>query len=64
MEYADKIFSFLKWQMKPGEKIALSKLTKTPEDFINTVKDLIDNWGLRDIEFTSDYSHIRKCYTF
>jgi hypothetical protein len=60
MEYADQVFLYCKNTLQPGQIVPLGKLTNNPEIFIETVKELITSRLVADIEFTNDYSAIRK----
>jgi hypothetical protein len=63
MEYQDEIYLFL-LKMKPGEKRNVQSASD-PEKFISAVKNLMDNWGLKNmVEFNEDYSVIRKMNSF
>jgi hypothetical protein len=58
MTYPDQIYNFL-LQSKPGTKFSVSS-AKDPAKFVETVKDLMDNWGMRDkVEFNGDYTILR-----
>jgi uncharacterized protein (DUF2249 family) len=62
MEYADQVFSYL-LQLQPGQKVDVNS-SKDPERFINQVKNLIDNWNLKGIEFNEDYTVLRRINNF
>lgn len=61
-EYLDRLFVFLTHKVSK-EYIAIDTKTNNPELFIAAVKFLIDNYGVRDVEFSNDYKYIRRCRT-
>ncbi|HUW07843.1 MAG TPA: hypothetical protein VMW01_16475 [Williamwhitmania sp.] len=62
MEYADKVLQYLTNTVKVGEPIAVNLLSKNPEQFVATVKMLMDGGflSMREWEFSNDYTHIRR----
>lgn len=60
MDYEDKVFIYLKNELKDGEKVLITSLTNEPKTLINAVKFLIDCKYVTNIEFTNDYKYIRK----
>jgi hypothetical protein len=60
MDYIDKIYLWLTKELKPGYMVHLSDLTSNPEEFIKAVKYLIYCNYVNDIEFSNDYSHIKR----
>ena len=62
MEYADQVYTFL-LKLRPGERVNVNS-SKDPARFIETVKDMMDNWNLKDFEFNADYSVLRRMNGF
>lgn len=62
MEYGDKVLLFLRNDLKHGQKINISGLTNNPDLLISTVKQLINEKCVDDIEFANDYSYIRRMW--
>lgn len=59
MKYADQVYEYL-MNLRPGDRINV-RAAKDPEKFIECVKDLMDNWGLRTVvEFNADYTVLRR----
>lgn len=62
MDYADQVYVYL-LKLKPGQKVNVMS-SKDPEKFIETVKNLMDNWNLRGFEFNADYTVLRRMNGF
>jgi len=63
MEYIDQVYVYL-LNLRPGDKVAVSR-SQDPARFVETVKRLMDNWGLRDkVEFNEDYTILRRRMEF
>lgn len=62
MDFSDQVYIYL-LNLRPGERVNVNR-TKDPARFIETVKDLIDNWNLNDFEFNADYSILRRMNAF
>ena len=62
MEYADQVYLYL-MKLRPGERVNVMS-SKDPQKFIETVKNLMDNWNLGGFEFNADYTVLRRMNVF
>ena len=62
MEYADQVYEYL-LRLRRGQKVDITS-SKDPQRFIDTVKDLMDNWNLKGFEFNQDYTVLRRMNDF
>ncbi len=57
--YKEKVYNYIKG-MPYAWRRQIRLIAANPEQFITTVKELIDEKKLTNVEFSQDYSEIKK----